>query len=157
MAPRGKKARIASIEVLKGADPIEAAIRGEYKQPESHYMQSSVEAQKAMSFAVWRKQKQLHTIVDFWYGLMSKADSEDVQWKASDILKASELLAKHLGMIGGDNATTINVAHFDIKSASASDLMARLEELKASKELEQAKVNALDSELVTEQPQEPTV
>lgn len=144
MAPRGKKARIAAVESLKGKDPIAAAISGQFKQPEKHYLNTSVEAQKAMSFAIWRKQRQLHTIVDFWYGLMQKAETEDVTWKASDILKASELLAKHLGMIGGEASTTVNINHFDVKSASARDLVARLEELKAHKELEQAKESAID-------------
>lgn len=145
MPKAGKKARIAAIESLKGTNPVDAAKIGEFASPDKVYAEIGKQEPIAnmLTFASFRKQKQTEAILNYWADWLSMEVEGTLTWR--DRIKVSELIAKHLGMIGGDGSTTINVAHFDLKNASASDLMSKLQELKAAKELEEAKSKAIDS------------
>jgi len=154
----GKKARITGIESLKGKDPISAAKVAELSQPESSYRRigDREPAHKMLSFADASKRKQVQHVLNYWSEWLAMEVEGVLTWK--DRIKVSELIAKHIGMLSTEGTTTVNMAFFDAKNASASDLMAKLEELKASKSLEQANAEAIDvapSDLVTEHPQSP--
>lgn len=78
----------------------------------------------------WKNEELVDKLRAFWMGVIEKAP--EVEWKGNDVLRASDLLAHHIGMFEpeatGNTYNTIIVA--DNKSSDEQTLLKKLEALR---------------------------
>lgn len=76
-------------------------------------------------------------VIELWKEWAAMETDEPITWAAK--LKASELYAKHKGLLGLDGVRLqVNVGSFDAKQAGEADLLSQLQEIEEKKRMESA-------------------
>lgn len=133
-----RKQRIASVEVLKGSSMEEV------KDLTGYHDKSITAVGKAIMsntqdnpflLATQRKNEQMTKVIKFWSKIIDTELDLD-KLKPSDIIKASELMARYLGLLSkdGDNSNTRDTYNTlvvsDVREMSEDDVLRLLARLR---------------------------